>query len=54
MVEADSGFITEVPGMGGAQENDGQQVAVRAEDIESVDEDQYSQDEDEKEDNQYF
>ena len=49
MVEADSGFITEVPGMGAAQENDQQQVAIREADIESGEEEQYSQDEDEKE-----
>lgn len=52
MVEADSGFITEVPGMGGPPDND-QQVAQRDVDN-SDDEEQFSQDEDEKEDNQYF
>ena len=53
MVEADSGFITEVPDKGGPPEND-QQVVPRDVDDYSADEDQFSQDEDEKEDNQYF
>ena len=52
MVEAESVLITEVPGMGGPPDND-QQVANR--DVEdSADEEQFSQDQDEKEDNQYF
>ena len=52
MVEAESVLITEVPGMGGPPDND-QQVAQR--DVDNSDEEeQFSQDEDEKEDNQYF
>lgn len=55
MVEASyegnsGGFITEVPGSG--EENKNQQVAVRADEI--SDDDEYSQDEDEREENQYF
>ena len=56
MVEASyegnsGGFITGLPDIGG-EENKNQQVAVRPDDI--SDDDQYSQDEDEREENQYF
>ncbi len=53
MVEpSGNGFITEVPG-GGAEENPNQQL-VAMQDTGDMDDEQYSQDEDEREENQYF
>lgn len=57
MVEASQnsgGFITEVPGMGGAQAEDPSQQMVVRNDFDGDSNEEFSQDEDEREENQYF
>ena len=53
MVEAAGSFITAVPGQGQEEAPNQQMVAMRDTD-DLLDDEQFSQDEDEREENQYF